>query len=189
MLNIMKENSISRYFGDGWIIKGIDMVRLYLYFTKQKESSIHFWDWYKTSTYLFFFWITFLIIFFELDGKTTSCWSSLSHPTFFTSGMFMAEEMLLCPSWHCSFSSIRVFIVNMCTSVMHPPVAFMFAGSKRFTLAGLSCSPYPKRVTFLVFQWFPSNNTYTAHIFWTDNILLFFFLLSFFWGFMHYVSS
>ena len=103
--------------------------------------------------------------------------------------MFMAEEMLLCPSWHCSFSGVRVFVVNMCTSVMHPPVAFMFAGSSRFTFAGLSCTPYPKRVTFLVFRWFPSNTTYAAHTFWIDNILLFFFLLSFFWSFLGYVSN
>ena len=96
--------------------------------------------------------------------------------------MFVAEEMLLCPSWHCSFSGVRVFVVNMCTSVMHPPVAFMFAGSSRFIFAGLSCTPYPKRVTFLVFRWFPSNTTYAAQIFWIENTLLFFFLLSFFWG-------
>ena len=104
--------------------------------------------------------------------------------------MFMAEEMLLCPSWHCSFSGVRVFVVNMCTSVMHPPVAFMFAGSSRFTFAGLSCTPYPKRVTFLVFRWFPSNTTYAALIFWIENILLFLFLLSFLGGgYMDYVSS
>ena len=96
--------------------------------------------------------------------------------------MFVAEEMLLCPSWHCSFSGVRVFVVNMCTSVMHPPVAFMFAGSSRFTFAGLSCTPYPKWVTFLVLRWFPSNTTYAAQIFWIKNTLFFFFLLSFFWG-------
>ena len=42
---------------------------------------------------------------------------------------------------------------------------------------------------FLVFRWFPSNTTYAAHIFWIDNTMLFFFLLSLFRGFMGYVSS
>ena len=39
----------------------------------------------KTFLYLFIFLNNFVKDFFELDGNTTYCWSSLSHPTFFTS--------------------------------------------------------------------------------------------------------
>ena len=67
------------------------MVRLYLYFTRRRES-INSISRYKNFNYLFIFWITFLRNFFELDGNTTSCWSSLSHRIFFTSGICFGQK-------------------------------------------------------------------------------------------------
>ena len=91
------------------------MIRLYLYFTRRRESinSIS-----HCKNFNYFFWITFLRNSFELDGNTTFCWSSLSHPIFFTSGICF-WQVLLCQSF---FTGTRAFVVNVQTSVMHPSV-------------------------------------------------------------------
>ena len=94
------------------------MVRLYLHFTRRRESireSIKL-----LQKFQLFFFITYLRNFFELDGNTTSCWTFLSHPTFFTSGICFWQKYFFAQVF---FSGIRAFVVNVQISVMLPSVA------------------------------------------------------------------
>ena len=68
--------------------------------------------------------------------------------------------MLLCPSWHCFFLGFRVFVVNVHTPVMHPPVALMLRGSSTLTFSSFPCASNPKGISFMIFKWFPGNTTY-----------------------------
>ena len=70
------------------------------------------------------------------------------------------------------FLCVRVFVVNVHTTFMHPPVELMLTGHSTLAFAGFSCAYNPKGITLLIFN--------TGHIF---SALTFSFLFSFFWVF------
>ena len=107
-----------------------------------------------------FFFIASLRNFFDLVfRKTTSFCRSLSQATF----DLQKKCFFFCPPFYIPLANICVFIIDVCASIMNPPVVFMVL--LFLALAYISSTTNPERITFLVFFRFPHYSANSADVF------------------------
>ena len=119
-------------------------------------------------------------------GKTTSFCRFMLEATFDDAGTCnLQKKCYFYPPFKIPLACIYVFIMDVCTSMMNPTVAFMVA--LFLGLANFSSTINPERIAFPIFFQLSQYSANPANVSW---ILLFGFgFLLFLWGVWSHISS